>query len=130
MNDGPEDVQDLEDDIPLIILAALPSPTTVDYLSGDPENAVGEDIPPESVNVRLKDSNGKIVTMLKTSLCWLLSTEGHYISSDRLQRVQADLSGKKTPMPQSVKKIEISSYVTCGDFCIFRYTPLHGVRAR
>ncbi|KAJ1531323.1 hypothetical protein ONE63_000007 [Megalurothrips usitatus] len=79
-----------EDDIPLDILAAFPSDVSVlnssiDLLSDDVDGAA---LPPTSkfVNLNIK---GKLVCMRKTTLCWLLRTEGPSISSDRLLRVKA-----------------------------------------
>lgn len=57
------------------------------------EDFVGKIIEETSPFTKFVTTNGKIIVLKKTSLCWLLRPENHKLSSDRLLRVRANPKG-------------------------------------
>jgi hypothetical protein len=120
-----ENGEDGEDDIPLDILAAFPSEMSSNFDLCSDDTAEERDdspLPPTSMYVRFVSSKGRFVTMRKTTLCWLLRTEGVNVSNDRMLRVRAEVLKpfkKKSQDPIVNNTMRFCDEVSLGDFCIF-----------
>ncbi|KAK3920118.1 E3 SUMO-protein ligase ZBED1 [Frankliniella fusca] len=115
-----------EDDIPLDMLAAFPSPNDVSSLHfTNNSEASGSEIifSPDSMYVAVPKSNGGFTRMRKSTFCWLLVTTGSKLSSDRLLRVRQGICTsfctlnifpqEPTFKPYRKEELEI------GEWCIF-----------
>ncbi|KAK3929648.1 Tetratricopeptide repeat protein 23 [Frankliniella fusca] len=118
-----------EDDISLDLLAAFPSPEDITDLNpflDIPEETIL--LPPTSIFLMVPTSNGRFVKVRKSTFCWLLSNNGHKLSSDRMLSVRqgvcftlSNFNSKKQAATELVRKASIKE----GDWCIFRKQGVH-----
>jgi len=81
----------------------------------------------QSPFVKVLDSNGQPAVIRKSTLCWLLRSGDTRLSSDRLQRVQAERVTQR-PLaaavpgcqPHQVASPKREDFVTVGDWCAFK----------
>ncbi|KAK3911470.1 30S ribosomal protein S4E [Frankliniella fusca] len=111
-----------EDDIPLNILAAFPSPSPP---SLDPfSDAVDSTLPAHSIFVKISNSNSDFTKMKKSTFCWLLVNNGIKLSTKRLEKVRQNvsfsLSNNSVLQPRLSLEPLQKSEVTAGDWCIFK----------
>ena len=113
-----------EDDIPLDILAAFPSPEEICSLEPESLSEPDAPLPPNSIFVMVPKPSGGIVRMRKSTLCWLLTSCGSKLGTDRLERVRqgvcfsfANLNlQSKVPLIDPGPKVEVE----VGQWCIFK----------
>lgn len=105
LKDIHQDIQNLDDDVDLDLTQ---------------END-GE-LPEDSPFVLVKDSKNRSIRMKKTTLCWLLSTGGPKLSSDRLKRVKASLFPPKSRSGAAERGndfVLVEKVITRGSWCAF-----------
>ncbi|KAJ1529957.1 hypothetical protein ONE63_006685 [Megalurothrips usitatus] len=109
-----------EDDIPLDLLAAFPGAIPVGFnLVGSDSSVTSSKV--DSRFVSFKDSAQKIVTMRKSTFCWLLTHEGSTVSSERLERVKTDVLKSVGKKRLSHKKgDQRHDNIAVGDWCAFK----------
>jgi hypothetical protein len=114
-----------EDDIPLDILAAFPQNESYAINLTGPENSTScsdSYLPPTSKYVKVFSTNGDVTLMLKSTLCWVLRSEGPKLSSDRCQRFREKvLKSFRKPTHDSVTEISHSKSISVGDFVLFGF---------
>lgn len=111
-----------EDDISLELVRLFPSRQSVADLNVSNSDEQSVDIPPESPYVYIAKGPNDFVLMKKSSFCWILSSEGGHLSSERVLRVREKIHSsfggniqqlltQKSLPPQRQKKLKIGEWV-------------------
>lgn len=89
--------------------------------SSEGEGLAEEQPDPKSPFVMVKDARGKSSLMRKSTLCWLATTQGLKLSSDRGLRVRTDVDKlrKKYAGILFVNKVSVEMEISCGSWCVF-----------
>lgn len=112
-----------EDDIPLDLLVAFPSPDDIPSLDPTEENIPREkSLPDDSKFVAVPQISGGFRIMMKSTFCWLLSLNGQKLSSDRLERVRQSICFNLQTSRNVTRAIEVGPQeeVEVGAWCIFK----------
>ncbi|KAK3918789.1 Structure-specific endonuclease subunit slx4 [Frankliniella fusca] len=119
-----------DDDIPLDILRAFPSPQTVEDLNVSRTSEENPFVPPTSSYVYLPKGPNDFVLVKKSTFCWMLSSEGVHLSSERIHRVREKIytsfggtlqqQAKKSLPPERKKEVEVGDWVLfkCNTFLV------------
>ncbi|KAE8741648.1 hypothetical protein FOCC_FOCC012851 [Frankliniella occidentalis] len=83
-------------------------------------------IPEDSSYVLHRDSDQKLGKIRKSTLCWLLSTEGTKLSSDRLQRVKCNVNNQKSMFNHWENvQVLVEDTISRGAWCTFQDVVKH-----